>query len=55
MHRTGADWPIVAAAWLSTLLAAAVRLGGRGWERWSTGTGAERAAAVLGELACAPL
>jgi hypothetical protein len=39
----------------STVLAAAVRLGGSGWERWSTGAGAERAAAVLGELACAPL
>lgn len=24
LHRTGADWPIVAAAWLSTLLAAAL-------------------------------
>ena len=39
----------------STVLEAAVRLGGGGWERWSTGRGAERAAAVLEELACAPL
>ena len=39
----------------NAVLEAAVRLGGSGWERWSTGTGAERAAAVLGELACAPL
>ena len=38
----------------NAVLDAAVRLGGSGWERWSTGTGAERAAAVLGELACAP-
>ena len=38
----------------STVLEAARRKGGSGWERWSPGTGAERAAAVLEELACAP-
>jgi hypothetical protein len=37
------------------VLEAAMRLSGRGWERWSSGAGAERAAGVLGELACAPL
>ncbi len=46
------DWP-AADDWAATL-DAAVELGGAGWERWSSGTGAERAAAVLGELACAP-
>ncbi|MDA0179847.1 hypothetical protein OJ997_06040 [Solirubrobacter phytolaccae] len=35
------------------VLAAALKLGGEGWSRWRTGTGAERAAAVLQELACA--
>jgi hypothetical protein len=39
----------------SSVLDAAVRLGGSGWEHWSSGTGAERAAVVLEELACAPL
>jgi Glycosyltransferase family 28 C-terminal domain len=46
-------WP-VPQEWRAVLEAAA-SLGGSGWERWSTGTGAQRAAAVLGELACAPL
>ena len=45
-------WP-AAAEW-SAVLDAAVRLGGRGWERWSSGAGAERAVAVLGALSCAP-
>jgi hypothetical protein len=48
-----AGWP-APQDW-NAVLAAAVRLGGSGWERWSSGTGAERAAAVLGERACAPL
>ena len=47
------SWP-VAEDW-SAVLEAAGRLGGVGWERWSTGTGAERAAAVLEEVACVPL
>ena len=38
----------------SAVLEAAAELGGGGWERWSTGTGAEQAATVLEELACAP-
>ena len=38
----------------NAVLEAAARLGGSGWERWSTGSGAEQAATVLGELACAP-
>ena len=38
----------------NTVLEAALRLGGSGWQRWSTGTGAEQAAAVLWDLACAP-
>ena len=46
------SWP-ARADW-NGVLDAAVTLGGSGWESWSTGTGAERAAAVLGERACAP-
>ena len=38
----------------SAVLEAAAELGGGGWARWSTGTGAEQAATVLEELACAP-
>ena len=38
----------------NAVLETALRRSGRGWESWSTGTGAERAAAVLGERACAP-
>jgi hypothetical protein len=47
------SWP-APTEW-SAVLDQAVRLGGSGWERWSSGTGAERAAAVLEERACAPL
>lgn len=42
------EWP--------QLLDAAARLGGGGWERWSDGSGAQRAAELLDDLAvtCAP-
>ena len=42
-------WP-EASSWPG-LLAAAQTVGGRGWSRWSTGDGARRSAAVIGELA----
>jgi hypothetical protein len=45
------QWP-APSAW-NAVLEAALLLRGSGWERWSTGTGAERAAGVLEELACA--
>ena len=44
-------WP--EGTWASTL-DRALALGGEGWERWSAPGAAERAAAVLRELACAP-
>src|SRR4029079_12708849 len=40
-------------AW-SRVLDAAVSLGGSQWKRWSSGSGAARAAEVLQGLACAP-
>jgi hypothetical protein len=46
------EWP-APPAW-SQVLDAAVRLGGSQWKRWSSGSGAARAAQVLKELAYAP-
>ena len=46
------SWP-ASEDW-SAVLEAAAELGGSGWARWSTGTGAEQAATVLEELVCAP-
>ena len=40
--------------WNAVLEAALQSWAASGWARWSTGTGAEQAATVLGELACAP-
>ena len=46
------EWP-APSAW-SRVLDAAARLGGSQWKRWSSGSGAARAAEVLRGLACAP-
>jgi hypothetical protein len=46
------QWP-APPAW-SSVLDAAVSLGGSQWKRWSSGSGAARAAEVLQGLACAP-